>query len=282
MRDPARPVMRYHGGKFLLAPWIVGHFPAHKIYVETHGGAASVLMYKPRARSEYYNETNKEVTNLFRVLRDPAQSARLAELCWLTPFSRLEHEASYELSGDPIEDARRLVVRSFLSFSSSGHGGLPTGFRGQANTYRSLGSHDWANYPPAIEQFCRRLAGVTIEHRDALDVIRDLDTPDTLFYCDPPYVHSTRGRRHRKEYGEGEMGEADHRALAAVLNNVSGMVALSGYDSELYAELFPSTAWRMVSTRTFADAKGAPKSRIECLWLNRHLIRKGLQPGFFE
>ena len=68
---PWRPALRYHGGKWRLAPWIIGHFPAHKIYCEPFCGAASVLLRKPRSRIEIINDLDSEVTNLFQILRDP-------------------------------------------------------------------------------------------------------------------------------------------------------------------------------------------------------------------
>ncbi len=98
MRMNKRPVLRYHGGKWKLAPWIISHFPPHRIYVEPYGGGGSVLMQKQRSYSEVYNDLWGVVVNVFRVLRDPSQAAELERVIRLTPFAREEFEAT----GDEI------------------------------------------------------------------------------------------------------------------------------------------------------------------------------------
>ena len=65
-----RPMVRWHGGKWVLAPWIISHFPPHQIYTEAFGGAASVLLKKPRCYAEIYNDLDGEIVNLFRVARE--------------------------------------------------------------------------------------------------------------------------------------------------------------------------------------------------------------------
>ena len=49
------PAIRYHGAKFRLASWLLQYFPPHDCYVEPYGGAAGVLVRKPRAYAEVYN-----------------------------------------------------------------------------------------------------------------------------------------------------------------------------------------------------------------------------------
>ena len=92
---PTRPVLRWHGGKWLLAPWIIGHFSEHRVYVEPFGGAGSVLMRKPRCYAEVWNDLDGEVVNLFRVLRS-ARAQELVDVIRLTPFARDEFVAAYE------------------------------------------------------------------------------------------------------------------------------------------------------------------------------------------
>src|SRR5580693_3593951 len=128
MRIP-RTVMRYHGGKSKLAPWIISHFPKHKIYVEPFGSAASVLMAKQRAYSEVYNDLDDEICNVFRVLRDVATAAELERVVRLTPYARSEFLLAYKPSSDPIEQARRTIFRCCAGFGSPAASGISTGFR---------------------------------------------------------------------------------------------------------------------------------------------------------
>lgn len=264
-----RPVLRYHGGKWMLAPWLIRQFPPHRIYVEPFGGAASVLMRKPRAFAEVYNDLDGEVVNVFRVLRDPASADRLTHLLRLTPWSREEFYAAYEPSDDAVERARRTIVRQFMGFGTTARRKGRTGFRAKAYRYNQTGCQDWTNYPDALTAFTARLCGVCLEHAPALDVIRAQDGPGTLFYCDPPYPAGTRSSM-RTLPNDGstayahELTDDDHRALAAVLHGVQGMVALSGYASDLYdRELYPT--WERLERAHLAD--GA-RQRTEVLWLN--------------
>src|SRR5574337_272680 len=93
MRGPKRPLLRYHGGKWKLAPWILRHLPPHRVYVEPFGGGASVLLQKPRSYAEVYNDLDGEVVNLFIMARERGEE--LAQAIELTPFAREEFELSY-------------------------------------------------------------------------------------------------------------------------------------------------------------------------------------------
>jgi len=254
-----RPVLRWHGGKWLLAPWIISQFPAHKVYVEPFGGAASVLLRKPRSYAEIYNDLDDEVVNLFRVLRSD-RAADLIDALKLTPFAASEFAAAYEASDCDFERARRVVVRSFQGFGSNGvH--QKTGFRSNSNRSGTTPARDWVNYPDALAVIVERLRGVCILSRDAKEVMAAHDAPTTLHYVDPPYVMATRADQN-DDYAH-ELTDSDHAELLRFLCTLKGRVVLSGYPHSSYDDALPG--WRRVQRTALAD--GA-KKRTEVLWMN--------------
>ncbi|HEY0120568.1 MAG TPA: DNA adenine methylase [Rhizobium sp.] len=271
MSDPSRPVLRWHGGKWLLAPWIISHFPAHRTYVEPYGGGGSVLMRKARAYAEVWNDLDEHVVNLFRVLQDSSAAARLVALLDLTPFARSEFELAWEPCADPVEMARRLIIRSFMGFGSHAHsdmrhGAKTTGFRSNSSRSGTTPAHDWAHYPIKLTAIIGRLRGVIIERRSALQVMAQHDGPQTLHYVDPPYMPETRGLRNPydpKHQYRHEMTVADHAELLEALRGFSGMVVLSGYPAPLYDDAL--SGWLRIEREAMAD--GA-RRRIEVLWIN--------------
>lgn len=286
MTELTRPALRYHGGKWMLAPWLISYFPAHRVYIEPFGGGASVLLRKPRSYAEIYNDLDSEVVNLFQVMRDRGEELRVA--CYLTPFSSNDFKAAFYRSDDPLEQARRTVVRSYFGFGSASvteykHStriGKPTtGFRANSNRSGTTPAHDWGNYPDCLPAVIERLRGIVIENRDALEIIERHDSEKTLIYCDPPYVAETRDKGN--DYAH-EMTTYQHIALSEKLRQVKGMVILSGYacslyDKDLYAD------WLRFERPAFAD--GA-RPRIEVIWLNKAcaaaLNEETIQGEFFK
>ncbi len=272
------PVIRYHGAKFRLAPWVLQFFPHHTCYVESFGGAAGVLMQKPRAYAEVYNDLDGDIVNLFRMLQDPATRKALVERLVLTPYSRAEFELSWEPATDPIERARRTIIRAQMGFGSAGATKGVTGFR--IDTKRQYGTAQslWAEYPDSLAAVGQRLAGVLIENRPAIEVITAHDSATTLHYVDPPYVHDTRYKgASTGRYYRHEMNDTEHRKLLGVLLELEGMVVLSGYPSGLYSDLLAD--WRCYSTSARISAGRGAASRTECIWLNPACAERVSQIG---
>lgn len=261
------PVIRYHGGKFRLAPWVIEHFPPHLVYVEPFGGAAGVLMQKPRSHGEVYNDLDGDVVNLFRVLQNSRMREALTELLVLTPYAREEFEQAWIFTDEPVERARRTIIRAQMGFGSAGASKGTTGFR--IDCYRQYGTAQqlWARYPEQLATIGQRLAGVLIENRPAIDIMLAHDSPQALHYVDPPYMHDTRVRGAQKgRYYRHELDDGQHAELLDMLNTLQGMVVLSGYPSDLYAERLEG--WTMNTTSARISAGRGGDTRTECLWLN--------------
>lgn len=260
-----RPVLRYPGGKFRIAKWIISYFPQHKFYVEPYCGAASVLMHKPRTQGEIINDLDGDVVNVFRVLRDPLQATELERLVRLTPFAYEEYKHNYEQSEEPIERARRTIFRSFASIGSDGISRKNSGFRALKNNESTVtAALEWSRWPDAIPAFVNRLKCVLIEQRPALHLLKLYDRTETLFYVDPPYLISSRSTQSVRYFNE--MTDQDHIELATVLRQVKGMVVLSGYASALYDELYAD--WQLIKGSAVAQNG---KRRVECLWLSPNI-----------
>ncbi|MDY0747329.1 DNA adenine methylase [Paucibacter sp. R3-3] len=260
-----RPALRYHGGKFRLAPWILQFMPPHGCYVEPFGGAAGVLLRKPRVYAEVYNDLDGDIVNFFRVVRDPAMRADLVEACRLTPYAREEFDGSYQPTDDALERARRTCVRAAMGFGSAGATKATTGFRTDTRRKYGTAQHNWAAYPDSIAAIGERFAGVLIENREAIAVIQAHDGPDTLHFVDPPYVHATRHMRNKGGYRH-ELDDAGHRRLIDALLAVDGMVILCGYASSLYDGALQ--AWNRHETTARISGGRGTSHRTEVVWLN--------------
>jgi DNA adenine methylase len=248
--------LRYPGSKWSLASRIVDQFQPHYHYVEPFFGSGAVFFTKPAAPHELINDRNSLVSNLFRVLRD--QPDELCDLLMLTPWSRDEYDESHILTGIPIEDARRFVVRVWQAHASDL--AKKTGWKNRGVKQRAGGmSHRWNKVPDQLKTLAIRLKDAEIENRDAIEVIGRFSSEDCLIYADPPYPHSVRTQH---MYGN-EMSDADHELLLDALLKHRGPAVVSGYANEMYDEAFKS--WRRIVTKAPKTEKAA--LRLEVLWV---------------
>jgi DNA adenine methylase len=252
------PPFAYYGGKTTLAPVIAGLLPAHEHYVEPFAGSLAVLLAKTPSRAETVNDLDGDLVTFWRVLRD--RPVELERVCALTPHARAEFELSKDLDCEDLERARRVWVRLTQSRSQSMK---PTGWKfSKSPLARTI---DLSYFVRRIDSCAARLSAVSIESRDALDVIRDYGSePTACLYVDPPYLGSTRATNYRVEMTADDA----HIALADALNECEASVVLSGYDAPLYADLF--AGWHRVDLQGATTLSG-DNDRIEVLWSNRPL-----------
>jgi DNA adenine methylase len=257
----------WYGGKFSHLDWLMPLLPECHHYCEPFAGSGAVLLNRNPSPVETYNDLDGEVVNFFRVLRE--QKEAMIEALSLTPFSREEFSIACEMDPDltPLERARRFYVRARQ---------VRTGLAQTATVGRWANCKDtsragmsgvvsrWLGGIDKLDAIANRLLRVQIENRPAIDVIKLYDSPTTLFYCDPPYIHETRGDS--KAYVH-EMTNADHEKLAIALNEVEGKVTISNYDCDLMNDLFPESKWH----KYFGEEKtihSTKDTRQEVVWLN--------------
>ena len=257
----------WYGGKYSHLDWLLPLLPKCHHYCEPFGGSAAVLLNREPTPVETYNDIDGEVTNFFRVLRD--EPDRLIRVIALTPFSREEFAKACEIDPtlDSFERARRFYVRARQVRTGLAQTASLGRWANCKNTSRAGMAGVVSRWLGAVEdlpEITLRLLRVQIENRPAIEAVRLYDSPTTLFYCDPPYVHDTRGDDSSYAF---EMTDDEHRQLAKVLNSVQGLVAISGYDCDLMNETYPSPRWskNVGVRRTIHSTKD---KRTEVLWTN--------------
>lgn len=272
-----KPPFAYYGGKTTLAERIVELLPAHRHYVEPFAGSLAVLLAKPPALMETVNDLDGNLMTFWRVLRDRPED--LMRVCALTPHSREEHQAGYDfgsLDVDDLERARRVWV---CLTQGRGNTLRKTGWR----HFQDPGRRGPTSMPDYLTSYVERMRGaaarlahVSLEARDALDVIRDYGKhAEVLIYADPPYLGSTRSSR---QYLVEMSHDDEHQALAEVLHECKAAVVLSGYASPLYEGLFAD--WHRVDVETYTGqgnhTEGGDATRTEVFWSNRPIGEREL------
>jgi DNA adenine methylase len=253
---------------------IIGLFPPHRVYVEPFGGGAAVLLNKPPSPVEVYNDINKHIVNFFRVLRDPEKFELLYRRLSLTPHSREEHRYACERYADEaLDEVERAAL--FWTATHQSLNGITCGSWSrttwQSRRGMALRTSAWLGVIEGLPAVAERLLRVTIECSDFQKVIEAFDTPETLFYLDPPYLPEARVA---KDTYEHEMSVEDHIRMLQTILKVQGMVLLSGYPNELYDGYLKD--WRKVdfevvtrsTTGESLDGGHVKAPRIERVWMN--------------
>jgi len=256
----------WYGGKFSHLDWLIPLLPKTKHYCEPFGGSAAVLLNREPSPVETYNDIDGDISNFFRVLRN--QKDELIEAIGLTPFSREEFNVAISEPRGSISDlerARRFFirarqVRSGLAQTASNGRWAHCRLTSRAGMAGAVSR--WLGSVEKLPEIAQRLLRVQIENDDAFEVIKRYDSEETLFYCDPPYPHDTRGDSNAYSY---ELSDDDHIKLAELLHSVKGKVALSGYKCELLNTLYSNWNYIEGPSKIIHSVK---QNRTEILWIN--------------
>lgn len=265
-----------------MASWIVDRLPRHTVYVEPFCGGAAVMFKKPwppATNNNYYreilNDKDERLINLYDVVRKRETFEQFLEIAE-RPYSRARYrDARLRMrsgdsgdSGDKVLDAADYWINVSQSVGNKLHGGWGT------NVCSQNSAATWLARIELLPQYLDRLMSVYLECDDALAVIKRWDSPQTLFYCDPPYPGTNQG-------GYDGYTQEDFAALCDTLDNAQGSFALSCYDNESARE-----GWvrHEKQAHCAADGKGqvggnrdktrsatsdelGDRTRTECLWV---------------
>jgi DNA adenine methylase len=233
----------------------------------SHSGGASVLTAKRPCSYEVYNDIDGEVVNFLLVLREAPE--KLTHACITLPYSRQLYE-EWKWGDKPTDKFERAVRWFYLNRSGIAAGNNHRSGWRHSNATNS--ARDLRNACARLQDFAERMMNVQAECRDFREVIRVFDGPDTVFYCDPPYV----GRENRYK---GRFTEQDHRDLAELLKGIKGKAVVSYYESPLVDELYGGWYQEQIVTYKFSRPQDAgmerPKAR-ELLFMNFGAIQQTL------
>ena len=259
-----KAVFRYPGSKWSIADWIVSHFPEgyeKMVYLEPFAGSLAVFFTKNPGAVETVNDLNSEIVNFFQILRDRPEE--LKRVISLTPYSREEYDNAFLPGEDPLEKARRFLVKTNQAIGAKM--GSKCGWRNHKQLKIGGTACKWAGVVDTIDAASARLLGntthlVQIENMDAIRLIRRYNSPDALMYIDPPYVRSTRksGRLYTHE-----MDDTQHKQLLDAILESKAKIIISGYDCDMYNEAL--SGWN--KDQTMLQTTSAEMS-TETIWYN--------------
>lgn len=260
-----KSIFRYPGSKWGIADWIISHFPEgyeKMIYLEPFFGSGAVFFNKEPSVVETINDLDSDIVNLFRILREkPEDLKRVLEL---TPYSREEYDLSFESCEDPLEKARRFMVKTTQAIGAKMSGGK-CGWRNHKQLKLGGTACKWGGITTTVDAASSRLRGSTtnlvqIEHMDAFRLIKRYNTPDALIYLDPPYVRSSRKSGALYLH---ELRDEDHKRLLELILSSQSKIIISGYDNALYNNAL--SGWE---TDTTISRTTSTQMACEKIWLN--------------
>ena len=260
--------MKYHGGKYYLCEWIISHFTDHTVYVEPFGGAASVLLNKPTSQIEVYNDLDAKIATLLKVVKENCE-------IFLQEIKKLKYEKEQYLALKTIYRSKNFLALPDIEQAITSYAVKRMSRGGLCGTFSwskriSLDgtpseANAWNTMLEEIPIISNRLTNVVMLNCDALKVIEQYDSPNTLFYLDPPYPKETRV--FQNAYNK-EMTEFDHKELGQILRSIQGKAIISSYPSTLYDDLFQG--WRQENRLIPNHSSHEKKKELkqERLWLN--------------
>ena len=268
--------LKRFGGKAYQASWLWSHAPAHIIYGEPYFGAGAMLFARPSrfaACSEFANDIDYELTNFWNVMRSPITFPQFQRQMQATPLSSVEWEKSREPApilsrwGEDIDAACRFFVRYRQSRQAIGEDFVTPTSRLRRNMNEQVSA--WLSAVDGLFETHQRLIRVEIRNQTAISFMRELDSPHTFHYLDPPYLKETRNKSSTEIY-QHEMTYEQHEELLLFLPTLKAKWMLSCYPSPLYDSHAKANGWHHEDLQIDNKSSGAKtkEKKTERIYLN--------------
>jgi len=259
--------IKYFGGKGTMFKNIIQYFPdktEYDIYIEPFGGSFSIGLQKEPHVIEIYNDLEKNVYSLYKVLSDPEHFKKFKEKCDIILYDdNIRKEFKDLLKKDNLD----IIDRAFYFFyvNRTSHNGIG-GYSINTVIRRSMSKSvsDFLSSIDRLPELHDRLSRVIVSNTDGIDLIKRYDTPKAFFYCDPPYHQSTRTST---RYDVDMNDETQKKFLNTVIES-KAKILISGYDCDEYSILEKNGFKKNSFDVKTISGTFKRKTKIEILWKN--------------
>lgn len=263
--------IKYFGGKGGMFNKIIEQFPKpdYNIYVEPFSGTYTVGLHMPYIPEiEIFNDLEKNVYTLYKVIRDKELFEEFHRRVNLTPYSEdMRYEAKDALKSEDLDEIDRAYYFFIANrFSHNGIGGFSVNLVKRRKMSKSVS--DYLSCVDRLPEFHERLQRIVMYNRDGLELIDKFKEPDCFLYCDPPYVWSTRGATRYIVDNDSEW----HKKFVEKCIASKAKILISGYDCEEYVPLVENGFTKVEFNVNTIDGTLKPKTKTECLWRNYELL----------
>lgn len=250
----------YYGGKQTMLKHILPLIPKHSLYTEPFCGGAAVLFAKRPTDCEVINDLNRGLVNFYLVAKRHYSLLKTeidSTLHCRDLHTHAMHISQYPDFFSPAQWAWAIWTLSKLSFASMQDGSFGYDFGGTMTTKVTNAKDSFT------EALCKRLENVTIEDRDALEVIRTYDTPTAFHFVDPPYINSDCG------HYEGSFNAENMHSLLELLTTIKGKFMLTMFPLPMIEEYARAQGWIIHRIeRTISASKESRRKQEEWMVCN--------------
>lgn len=244
----------YYGGKQTMLKHILPLIPAHKLYTEPFCGGAAVLFAKQPAEAEIINDLNMDLTVFYWMAKVNYQELKVEidkTLHSRDAHTHAAHILNYPHYFTQAQRAWAVWTLCKTSFASMLDGTFGYDFGGGMPLKLSNAKDEFT------EQLCARLEKVTIENRDALEVIKCYDNADAFHFVDPPYINSDCG------HYEGSFNKQNMGDLLRLLEMIKGKFMLTMFPFPMIEEYASKNGWIIHRIKRTISASKANRRKQE-------------------